>query len=142
MLRSVAAWTVAVLLVLGLAHSARATVETRSGYTKAQTYNAALRYLRVDLGYEVTEKDATAAYLLFKFAAEGRKAPANGSIEIVEQRDGVRLYVHLPEMPRYHEEMLSDGLVRKLRDEYGEPPRHEEPAPPRTKRGEGPDAGT
>jgi hypothetical protein len=141
MVRSVAAWTVAALLLLGLARSAGAVVETRSGYTKVQTYNAALRYLRVDLGYEVTEKDPAAAYLLFKFLPDGRKLPTNGSIEIVEQREGVRLYVRLPEMPRYHEELLSDGLVRKLRDEYGEPPRHEDP-PPRTKRGDGPDGGT
>lgn len=141
MVRSVAAWTVALLLLLGLARSAGAVVETRSGYTKVQTYNAALRYLRVDLGYEVTEKDATAAYLLFKFVPEGRKLATNGAIEIVEQHEGVRLYVRLPEMPRYHEELLSDGLVRKLRDEYGEPPHHEEP-PPRAKRGDGPDGGT
>ena len=37
------------------------------------------------------------------------------------------LYVRLPELPRYQEEVLSEGLFRKLRNEYGDPPRHEDP---------------
>ncbi len=35
------------------AHSATARVGGESEYSKAQTYSGALRYLRVDLGYEV-----------------------------------------------------------------------------------------
>lgn len=130
------------------AASASASVETRSAYTKLQTYNAALRYLRVDLSYKVTEKDADAAYLLFEFVPEGRKKETNGAIEIVERKDDVLVYVRLPDLPRYQEEMLSDGLFRKLRTEYGDPPRREDPAPekPREKdkkRGDGtPDGGT
>ena len=114
------------LLALSASGVASANVEARSGYTKLQTYNAALRYLRVDLSYEVTEKDADAAYLLFHFVPEGRKKETHGAIEIVERQDSVRVYVRLPELPHYQEEMLSDGLFRKLRDEYGDPPRHED----------------
>src|SRR5437762_3382140 len=116
MLRSVAALTAAVLVGLSLAARAGASVETETSYTKTQTYNAALRYLRVDLGYEVIEKDANAAYLLFRFAATGKKAPTSGAIEIVDQRAGerVRVYVRLPELPHYQEQMLSDGLFQKL----------------------------
>ena len=109
--------------------SAGASIETRSSYTKLQTYNAALRYLRVDLAYEVTEKDADAAYLLFHFVPEGRKKDTNGAIEIIERKDDVLVYVRIPELPRYQEEMLSDGLFRKLRTEYGDPPRREDPPP-------------
>ena len=136
------------LLLLGTSGSASASVETRSNYTKIQTYNAALRYLRVDLAYEVTEKDADAAYLLFHFLPEGRKKDTNGAIEIIERKDDVLVYVRLPDLPRYQEEMLSDGLFRKLRTEYGDPPRREDPPPekPREKdkkRGDGtPDGGT
>jgi hypothetical protein len=140
MYRSVAGWATAGLLVLFLAGSAGANVEAESGYTKMQTYNAALRYLRVDLGYEVTEKDAQAAYLLFRFTGDGKKTTANGSIEIVEQRDTVKFYVRLTDFPRYREEMMSDGLLRKLRDEYGEPPPRREEQPKKD-RGESPDAG-
>ncbi|HVU01720.1 MAG TPA: hypothetical protein VHE30_08210 [Polyangiaceae bacterium] len=128
-------WAVCILAAcVALTLPAGASVEAESLYTKGQTYNGALRYLRVDLGYEVTEKDPEAAYLLFKFVPTGRKTPMNGSIEIVEQRASVRVYVHLPELPRYHEELLSDGLLRKLRDEYGEPPRRDHENPPRDKK--------
>jgi hypothetical protein len=121
------AWAAAAALVcLVLSGHAGASVEAESNYTKNQTYNGALRYLRVDLGYEVTEKDPDAAYLLFCFSSDGKKTKTNGSIEIVEQRDSVRLHVRVPDLPRYQEELLSEGLLRKLRDEYGEPPpRHE-----------------
>src|SRR5580765_5400299 len=129
MARSGMLWAASALLVLSAPGSAVASVEARSDYTKSQTYNAALRYLRVDLNYTVTEKDSQAAYLLFQFVPEGRKKETNGAIEIVERQDNVRVYVRLPELPHYQEEMLSDGLFRKLRDEYGDPPRHEDPPP-------------
>jgi len=113
-----------------LALGADARVEAESDYSKGQTYSGALRYLRVDLGYEVVEKDPEAAYLLFRYLPAGQRAATNGSIEIVEHRDRVRLLVQLPQMPRYHETVLRDGLLRKLRDEYGEPaPRAPEPDP-------------
>ena len=122
-------WAGALLCALSASVPAGANVEAQSAYTKVQTYNAALRYLRVDLSYEVTEKDAEAAYLLFKFTPEGRKKETNGAIEIVERQDSVRVYVRLPELPHYQEEVLSEGLFRKLRNEYGDPPRHEDPPP-------------
>jgi len=101
---------------------AAARVEARTDYTKGQTYSAALRYLRVDLGYEVVERDADAAYLIFKYSPPGRHTTTNGSIEIVESADHVRLLVQLPRMPSYHETVLRDGLLEKLRREYGAPP--------------------
>src|SRR5688572_29714177 len=107
-------------------------------YTLAQAFSAALRYLRVDLGYEVTEKDADAAYLLFSYEARDKKAQAmRGSIEVVAREHGVRLFVSLPQLPSYHEEVLKQGLVRKLQAEYGEAvkgkreaPDGEKPPPP------------
>ena len=57
-------------------HAARAlvsssSVEAKAGfdspYTLAQTYNAALRLVRVDLGLTVTEQDPSAAYVLFDY---------------------------------------------------------------------------
>jgi hypothetical protein len=91
----------------------------------------------VDLGYEVTEKDADAAYLLFSYDARDKKAPPlRGSIEVVPHEHGVRVFVSLPQLPSYHEEVLKQGLVRKLQAEYGEAvkgkrdaPEGEKPAP-------------
>ncbi len=125
------------------AEPADARVQAESRYTKAQTFSGALRYLRVDLGYPVVEKDPEAAYLLFEYEGEQRR----GSIEVVEHRGEVRIYVQLPKMPRYHEQVLRDGLLRKLRDEYGEPAPKPPPKPPKKAKpdagadGEDPDAG-
>jgi hypothetical protein len=108
-------------LLFGLPAGAR--VEAESGYSKAQTYSGALRYLRVDLGYEVLEKDPDAAYLVFRYLPPGQpKSGSTGTLEVVDRGDGVRVFVRLPTMPEYHEVVLRDGLMKKLRDEYGVPP--------------------
>jgi len=105
--------------------------EAELTYTREQTFSAALRYLRVDLAYEVTEKDAEAAYLLFSFSApELNQKTARGSIEVVQRERTVRLFVNLPQLPSYHEEVLKRGLIEKLRVEYGEPPAMAEPRKP------------
>jgi hypothetical protein len=129
---------IALLFVaLFVARTAGARVAADSGYTKAQTYNGALRYLRVDLGYDVTERDADAAYLMFEYSPPGRTTTTRGTVEIVETADNVRIYVQLPQMPEYHERVLSDGLLRKLREEYGAPPEKKPKPPPPA-----PDGGT
>ncbi len=120
------------------AQRATARVGGACEYSKAQTYSAALRYLRVDLGYEVTERDPDAAYLMFSYQLPGqRKITALGTVEIVDADGHVKLFVQIPTMPEYHERVLRDGLVKKLHDEYGEPVRR---LPPPEKKPEG-DAG-
>jgi hypothetical protein len=121
------------------AQSATARVGGESEYSKAQTYSGALRYLRVDLGYEVTERDPDAAYLIFRYQLPGQKtATATGTVEVVEADSHVRLFVQIPSMPEYHERVLRDGLVRKLHEEYGEPA----PKPPPPEKKPEADAGT
>ena len=112
-----------VLGLLGTALPAGARVEAGSSYSKAQTYSAALRYLRVDRGYAIVEKDPDAAYLLFQYPVTGRSKNASGSLEVVETSAGVKIYVQLPSLPGYHESVLRDGLLQKLREEYGEAPK-------------------
>lgn len=132
-----------VLIVAGLlfAQSATARVGGDSEYSKAQTYSGALRYLRVDLGYEVVERDPDAAYLIFRYQPPGQnKSNATGTVEIVDTDGHVKLFVQIPSMPEYHERVLRDGLVRKLHDEYGVPPRKPAPPPPSQKKPEA-DAG-
>jgi hypothetical protein len=112
-----------------LCASATARVGGESEYSKAQTYSGALRYLRLDMGYEVVEKDPEAAYLIFRYELPGqKKATATGTVEVVEADGHVKLFVQIPTMPEYHERVLRDGLVRKLHDEYGTPP-HKPPPP-------------
>jgi len=120
-------WATVLAAALAIATPAWARSEAEVGYSRQQAFSAALRYLRVDLGYEVTEKDADAAYLLFSFAAPELSGKiAHGSVEVVQRQRTVRLFVNLPELPSYCEELLKRGLLDKLRAEYGEPV---EPAP-------------
>jgi hypothetical protein len=112
----------AVCAVGAWAPGAAARVETESPYTRLQTFNGALRYLRVDLGLEVVERDFDAGYLLFKYVAMPGQTPSRGAIEVIEVNDEVKVVVQLPEEPSHHENLLSDGLMKKLEAEYGEPP--------------------
>lgn len=139
----------AVLAVAGLTAAADARVDAGSSYTKAQTYSGALRYVRVDLGYEVVEKDPDAAYLIFKYTAPGaaKNSAVTGTLEVIEASGGVRLFVNLPRMPEYYERVFRDGLMKKLRDEYGTPAANKKPAekppaekPPAEKSPDGPPA--
>ena len=128
--RSACTWAGILLLALLLwSPIATARVGGQTEYSKAQTYSGALRYLRVDRGYEVTERDPDAAYLIFRYQLPGQnKGLATGTIEIVEADGHIKLFVQIPTMPEYHERVLRDGLLRKLRDEYGAPP-HPTPTP-------------
>lgn len=108
--------------VVLLATAAFARVEGNSDYSKAQTYSGALRYLRVDLGYEVVEKDPESAYLVFRYEPPGQpKSEAFGTVEVVETGEKCRVFVRIPRMPEYYERVLRDGLLHKLREEYGPP---------------------
>lgn len=114
-------------------HAAQAKVDGSSAYSKAQTYSGALRYVRVDLGYEVVEKDPEAAYLIFKYTAPGqpKSSTVTGTLEVIEADGNVKLFVSLPRMPEYHERVFRDGLLKKLREEYGAPPPAKKPPAPK-----------
>jgi hypothetical protein len=106
-----------------------------SAYTLAQTYNAALRLVRVDLGLTVTEKDPNVAYVLFDYkSTESGTRVVPGSIQMLDTGKSVKVVVQLGQMPRYHEQVVVDALAKKLRDEYGDPA-------PRSSRKEPGDAG-
>ncbi len=111
----------------------QARMEERLSYSKTQSFRCALRFLRVDHGYEVVEKDAESGYLLFQYPLRNSEV-TQGSIEVVERANSVSLVVQLPQMPSYHERVLIEGLLKKLRQDYGAPPATEKPpskeAPP------------
>ena len=112
---------------------AKASYESAYGFDR--TWNASMRLLRVDLGFKVVEKDETTGYMLFEYrSSESGNKVTSGSIELVGGREPdqlVHVVVQLPEMPRYHEQNLADQLARKLRSEYGEPPKRARPVSPR-----------
>ena len=116
----------ATIVLTGDPATAKTSYDSAYGFDR--TWNAAIRLVRVDMGLKVTEKDDTTGYLLFDYkSAEGGGGgkPTSGSLEFIRSKEAdssVRVVVQLPQMPRYHEQMLVDSLVKKMRAEYGEPP--------------------
>lgn len=112
-----------------------------SAYGFDRTWNAGMRLVRVDLGLKISEKDESAGYLLFDYKSpeSGNKA-VPGSMEFIRSKDtgAVRVLVQIPQMPAYHEQVLVDQLARKLRNEYGDPPK-KAPAPSSGSKDAGPD---
>jgi hypothetical protein len=119
--------------------SAKSIYESPYGYDR--TWNAALRLVRVDNGWKVTEKDDQNGYLLFDYTSPGADKPHPGTMELVRGREpdgSVSVLIQLPALPQYHEQVLLDALASKMRREYGDPPVHRRPDPPVTDAG--PDA--
>jgi hypothetical protein len=111
--------------------AAESTYDSLYGYDR--TWNAALRLIRVDMNLKILEKDEQSGYLLFEYtSSESGKLVSHGSVELVRPREAdgpVHVIVQLPQMPRYHEQVILNQLTRKMKTEYGDPPLHK-PAPP------------
>lgn len=119
---------------------AKSTYESPYGYDR--TWNAAVRLVRVDNGWKVTEKDDHNGYLLFEFKPPNDNRVTSGSLELVRGRDDddpVSVLAQLPALPSYHEQVLLDDLAAKMRREYGDPPEHKHREAPPVDR---PDGGT
>jgi hypothetical protein len=105
-----------IVLLCSMAH-ARAVSATP--YTVAEAFSSAVRFVRIDRGCKVTDKDADAAFVTFECKDDDQTK--RGSIEIIKQANGVRLQVTLGDDPHYVELRLLELLERKLREEHGTP---------------------
>lgn len=108
-------------------------------YPITSVWPAAVRFLRVDRGFPVREKDDESGYILFDWT-DGPKL-CKGSLEVIrvtdpEGRDATRVAVTIPELPKRYEQMLIDKLAARLKDDIGPPP-----PPPRKPEPAKPDAG-
>jgi len=116
----------AFLIVLGaltFAGGASAKSSHRSPYTYRQTFGSTVRLLKVDMGFELTEKDAEWGYVLFVYTSpESGDRKNEGSFSFVEQNGRVDVTLQIPSMPGYHEQVILDKLKQKLKQEHGEPP--------------------
>ncbi len=122
------------IVLTGEPADARTSYDSAYGFDR--TWNAAIRLVRVDMGLKLLEKDDTTGYLMFEYRSPdtGNK-PSQGSMEFVRSREPdspVRVVVQLPQMPSYHEQVMLDSLVKKMKNEYGEAPSrpHASPAQP------------
>ena len=98
-----------------------------SPYRYDQTWNSALRLVRVDMGLKILEKDEKAGYILFEYVDKGTVSSA--SIELLPNEQSIRVVCQIPKFPSYHETVVLDRLTRKLREEHGAPPEKVKPAP-------------
>jgi hypothetical protein len=116
-----AAIAIAFALLSPATSQAKKTADFRHTYD--QVWGAAIRLIRVDRGYPITDRDQSVGYFLFDYRDDGRMHP--GSVELVRIEDQgggpIRAVIQIPAMPSYIERMLLDKLKKKLIDEYGEP---------------------
>jgi hypothetical protein len=124
-----------ILLCLLLATgSAYARSEKTLAYPRDPAWSTAVRFIRVNAGLKVIEKDAEAGYVIFEFKED--KKTFRGSLELIEVvKDGrklCRFVMTIEDRPQWVEIELLTKLERKLRAELGSPaptpsPKPEEP---------------
>lgn len=94
-------------------------------YPIEQAWNAAVRLVRVDMNFAITERDRETGFLLFTYRDTTRASAA--SLELIPADVGgvvgVRVIAQIPSMPSYMERHLLTRLDRKLHEDYGEPRR-------------------
>jgi hypothetical protein len=131
---------IALLLATSVAH---ARSEKTLAYEREPAWATSVRFIRVNAGLKVIEKDADAGYLIFEFKEE--KKTFRGSLELIEVikdgRKAVRFVMTIEDRPSWVEIELLTKLERKLRSELGTPapsptpkpkeapPKKEEPKP-------------
>jgi hypothetical protein len=94
-------------------------------YPFEHVWPTAIRYLRVDRGYTLTDRDEEAGYVLFEFALDGG-GRGNGSLEMFRTEDAsgrpsVSVSVSTGAGPIHLPNTLLDGLAAKVREERGQP---------------------
>jgi hypothetical protein len=116
----------ALLLAAGPAE-ARSAREAR--YSFEQAWSTAIRHLRVNEGFAITEKDEDVGYVVFTLKDDGKVFA--GALEVIRFKDrgrpAVRLVLTIEDRPSYMEDAILERMLGKLREEHGEPPA---PSPP------------
>jgi hypothetical protein len=122
----------------GVAAAPFAMIENRRvlSYPLDQVWPTAIRYLRIDRGFEITDRDQEAGYLLFQFPLEGQRI-GSGSLEMFATEDpagraSVSISVNTGAGPVHLPNSILDGISAKVRAERGQPlppppPKQEEP---------------
>ena len=115
--------------ILAVASPAWARSEKTAPYDPQAAFAVAVRFLRVDLGVKIVEKDAETGYVIFELDEE--KRTFRGALELVAaQADGrasVRLILTIEDRPEWEEQMMLDKLEQKLRAELQESPKIDKP---------------
>jgi hypothetical protein len=111
------------ILLAALPTTAWARAEKTLAYQRDAAWPAAVRFIRVDEGLKIIEKDGDAGYVLFELKEEGKTF--RGSLEVmtvvVDGRTLVKFVMQVDERPSWVEVAMLTRLERKLRSELGSP---------------------
>ncbi|MBN2801860.1 MAG: hypothetical protein JXR91_02080 [Deltaproteobacteria bacterium] len=120
------------LVTFSISSNSQAGTVKELTYSESIIWRAAVRFIRVDSGYNILEKDKDSGYLLFEY--KDGDMICNASFEIIpvniDNKKIVRLQITVSGQPSYIESLLFTKLQRKLRHEYGFPPEAEYVNPP------------
>ena len=114
------------------APSAQARHTEQYAYSYQQLWRAAIRLVAVDHRFDVSDQDRESGYFLFTYRQGTHEYPASVEFVPVETpgyRTRTRVTFQVQGMPSYVERMMQDRLNRKLRDDFGSPPRARLPQP-------------
>ncbi len=116
-------YAVALALLVGLVLCwnvpAQARAKSDLPYSLAEAFSTALRFVRIDRGCKVVDKDADAAFVTFECSDDGKIK--RGSLELFKVAAGVRMEVTLGDDTHGMELRWLELYERKLRDERGTP---------------------
>ena len=130
-----------VFALVGVSAPAFARSERTEPFDAARVFPAAVRFLRIDAGVKIVEKDADSGYVLFDLDED--KHTFRGALELVKTtvdgRESVRLVLRIEDRPEYEEQMLLEKLDVNLRHELGHP---KEPVKKKNETGSGSGSGS
>ena len=117
-------------------HEAKATPaallkhQRQVSYPFEQVWPTTIRYLRVERGYDIADRDKDAGYIVF--TSEDGSSTVSGSVEFLSDLDkagrrSVTLISTTSRGPAHLPFAILDGIATKLREERGQPVK---PPPP------------
>ena len=118
----------ALLFALFVASNADARAQSDLPYALGEAFSTALRFVRVDRGCKIVDKDPDAAFVAFECDDDGKAK--RGTLELFKVAGGVRTQVTLGDDTHGMELRWLELFERKLRDERGTPAPPAPPPPP------------
>ncbi len=120
------------LLWASLPSNAQAQNKRQFSYEFKKVWPTVVRFIRIDEGLKITEKDVETGYVVFE--QKYQQKTYTGSVELVpttdsKGRNAVTVRIRLPKRPSYIADSMVDKLARKLRDDLGAPPAPPKPPP-------------
>ena len=116
-------YVIITVLLLGNLFSlnSSAMIKEELTYSEETLWRCAVRFIRVDSGFEILEKERGTGYMLFVY--KDGNASGKGALEMIRVENADRRYVRVQitvnGQPKYIESMLLNRFKRKLRREYG-----------------------